>query len=361
MSNLLLEELVNVQSDYLSLLKELDKIPQDKISLDIIDSVNVFWYEKRNIVKLMCEYLFMGKDTYCFSAATIYDVDDKDQNSFFLLGEYHVFDDPIPSYLNTLTLDSDKVYLKKMKTIISNTIKDNIRIIEELKGDLIILPLRYLSGVLNQHQEKHDEMAEKLFCNFFTNITSIKEYKTKIVTAGDLVEHLNRDNSAFILLFDKDNPSEKWADRIQKFKEKNNHFDSKTLSNGEIFLIAVFSHLRQALALLDIEETFGVIPFIRSFIPLHYYSLLSSAVENNLKRESALNYVESKQWKTQISFFLYREFRKKEISYTLQELKQKAIEIDFENRIFADIECSVDEKEISTIIHVVNKLLDEIE
>lgn len=150
MNNPLLEELTTVQNDYLTLLKELDKIPQDEISLSVIDSVNLFWYESRNIVNLVFEYLFKGKDTYCFSAATIFDVDDKDQNSFFLLGDYHVFDDPIPSYLNNLTGISDNIFSKKMKSIISTTIKDNIRVIEECESNLIILPLRYSSVILNQ-------------------------------------------------------------------------------------------------------------------------------------------------------------------------------------------------------------------
>lgn len=361
MNNPLLEELSIVQNDYLSLLKELDKIPKDEILLSVIDLVNIFWYENRNIVNLVFEYLFKGKDTYCFSAATIFDVDDTDQNSFFLLGDYHVFDDPIPSYLNTLNRIPDDVYFEKMKTIISNTIKDNIRIIEEIKGDLIILPLRYSSVILNQHYEKQDEIAEKLFCNIFTDIENIEEYKSKVVTTEDLVEHLDNLNSASILLFDGDNPSETWEYRMQKYKDETDHIDMSTLSNGDIFFLAVFGNLRQALAIVDMASTFEVIPFIRSFIPLHYYVLLSSMLEYNLKPDSEFTQVKYSYWKTKVSYFLYREFRKREINVSLEELKQKAINIDFENKVFADLDGLVSEQEISTIISVVNKYLDEIE
>lgn len=361
MNNLLLEELNIVQSDYLSLLKGLDKIPQDEISLAMIDSVNIFWYKNRNIVNLVFEYLFKGKDAYCFSAATIFDVDDKDQNSFFLLGDYHVFDDPIPSYLNTLNGIPNKVYLEKMKTIISNTIKDNIRIIEEIKSDLIILPLRYSSVVLNQHYEKLDEIAETLFCSFFTEISNIEEYKSKVVTTEDLVEYLDKQNSALILLFEVDNPSETWEYRMQKYKEETNHFDMSTFSSGDIFFFAVYGNLRQALALIDMASTFEVIPFIRSFIPFHYYVLLSSILENNSKPELESTNVKYNCWKTKVSYFLYREFRKREISYSLKELKQKAINIDFETKVFDDLVSLESEQEISTIISVVNKYLDEIE
>lgn len=361
MNSPLLEELNIVQNDYLSLLKELDKIPQDEISLSMIDSVNLLWYENRNIVNLVLEYLFKGKDTYCFSAATIFDVDDKDQNSFFLLGDYHVFDDPIPSYLNTLIGISDKIYLKKMKAIISNTIKDNIRIIEEVNSDLIILPLRYSSVVLNQHYEKLDEIAEALFCHLFTDIANIEEYKSKVVSIEDLIEHLDNQNSPSILLFDGDNPSETWEYRMQKYKEETDHIDMSTLSSGDIFFLAVFGNLRQALALIDMASTFEVIPFIRSFIPLHYYVLLSSMLEYNLKPELESTQVKDSLWKTKVSYFLYREYIKRGIKYSLEELKQKAINIDFKIKVFADLDNSEGEQEISTIISVVNKFLDEIE
>lgn len=361
MNNPLLEELNIVQNDYLSLLKELDTIPKDEISLSVIDLVNVFWYENRNIVNLVFEYLFKGKDTYCFSAATIFDVDDTDQNSFFLLGDYHVFDDPIPSYLNTLNGIPDDVYFEKMKTIISSTIKDNIRIIKEVKSDLIILPLRYSSVVLNQHYGKLNEIAETLFCNFFTDIENIEEYKSKVVTTEALVEHLDKHNSASILLFEGDNPSETWEYRIQKYKEATDHFDLSTFSSGDIFLFAIFGNLRQALALIDMASTFEVIPFIRSFIPFHYYVLLSSILEYNLKPELEFTDVENSCWKTKVSYFLYREFRKRGINYSVEELKQKAVNIGFETKMFDDLDSSVSEQEISTILSVVNKYLDEIE
>lgn len=361
MNNPLLEELNIVQNDYPLLLKELDKIPQDEISLSVIDSVNVFWYENRNIVNLVFEYLFKGKNTYCFSAATIFDVDNTDQRSFFLLGDYHVFDDPIPSYLNTLIGVLDRVYLKKMKTIISNTIKDNIRVIEEIKSDLVILPLRYTSVVLNQHYEKLDETAETLFCNLFTDIENIEEYKSKIVTIEDLIEHLDNRNSASILLFDGDNPSETWECRIQKYKEETDHFDMSTFSCGDIFFFAVFGNLRQALAVIDMASNFEVIPFIRSYIPFQYYLLLSSVLEQNSKPELWFPQIKNSRWKSKVSYLLYREFRKRGINYSLEELKQKANDIEFENKLFEEVECQVDDQKIPTIIHVINKYLDEIE
>lgn len=359
MSNTLFEELNIVQNKYLSLLKEIGEVPTEDISLSMIDSVNVFWYENRNIVRLVFDYLFKARDTYCFSAATIFDVDDRGQDSFFLLGEYHVFDDPIPSYLNTVNGISDKIYLKKMKSIISDTIKDNIRILEEMGNHLFILPLRYSSVIVNRHAKELNEIAENLFCNLFTNISNIEEYRSKVVTTDDLVQHFDKHNSAFILLFEGDNPSESWENRIEKFKEENDYLDKKMLSNGDLFFMAVYGNLRQALALFDMADTFGVIPFIRSFIPLHYYILLVSTLESNLKSKSDITEVKNSLWKTKVSYFLYREFRKREFNYSLDELIQKARDIDFENKIFNDLDYPNDNQEISETIDIVNKFLDK--
>jgi hypothetical protein len=246
-----------------------------------------------------------------------------------------------------------------MKSIIYDTIKDNIRILEEMGNHLFILPLRYSSVIVNRHAKELNEIAEYLFCNLFTNISNIEEYRSKVVTTDDLVQHFDKHNSAFILLFEGDNPSESWENRIEKFKEENDYLDKKMLSNGDLFFMAVYGNLRQALALFDMADTFGVIPFIRSFIPLHYYILLVSTLESNLKSKSDITEVKNSLWKTKVSYLLYREFRKREFNYSLDELIQKARDIDFENEIFNDLDYPNDNQEISETIDIVNKFLDK--
>jgi hypothetical protein len=361
MNNPLFEALINIQDDYLSLLKELDKFPQEEISLAMIDSINVFWYENRNIVNLVFEYLFRDRDTYCLSAATIFEIDDREQYSFFLLGDYHIFDDPIPSYLSSLIGVKDQVYLNKMKGIVSKTIKDNIDILEEMKSDLVILPLRFTSAILNQHYKELDQFAETVFCSLFTGITNIEEYKKRVVTTGDLIEHLDNHNSMSIILFDGDDPTDTWESRMQNYIEEVDYVDMSSFSIGDLFFLAVFGNIRQAVALIDMVRNFEVIPFIRSFIPLHYYILLSSILEQNTKSETGLNHVEHSLWKTKVSYFLYQEFRRRNTNLSLGELIQRANNIDLETRLFDELYSTSDKEEISNIRMVVNKYLDEIE
>lgn len=358
MSDSLLEEIDAIQTDYLNLLKELEKIPKEELSLSMIDSINIFWFEKRNIVNLACEYLFKKKDTYCFTAATTFDIEANEQFSFFVLGDYHIFDDPLPEYLNTINIIPDKIFLNKMQLIISNTIKDNIKLIEEFKSNLYVLPLRHLSGVLSQNYNQLDEVAERLFCNFFTDIDDMNQYKKKIKTMEDVVQHLDSQSSSMILLFDGDNPLDDWISRLNNYKETNDNYDLKKFSDSEVFLLAVFSYLRQALAIIDMEERFNMIPFLRSYIPLHYYVLLSTSLEQNTMEYSLS--IESNFKKSQIAYFVYQEYSKRNLSYSISEIKLKSQAVDFEAELYNKIGILGDSYEIDTIIEIIRDLLDDL-
>lgn len=360
MNEAILEELKHVQVNYLLLLKELNERSKNDISGDVIDRVNVFWYKNRNIIKLAFEYLFKDKDTYSFSGATIFNVDDRDQNGFFLLGDYHIFDDPIPSYLNTLTTVSDDVYLSKIKEIVSNTIVDNIRIIEELSDYLIILPLRYISVVLNQHYKDLDDLATNLFCCFFKDINNLDDFKIKINSIEELVDHFEPDISSSLILYDDDNPNLTWDYRIKKYREENNNINTDSYSDRDLFFFGVFGYIRQAFALIDMTNTFGVIPFVRNFISLHYFLFVSSIINNNAELGKKIPHLQRICLKSEVSYFLFREYWKRHLKLPLHELVKKAKDVDIESKLFSNLKDSIDQQEILPLIKVINNCLDNI-
>lgn len=355
MSNCLEHELNNIQNEYLNILKQLNEVPVEELSLSTIDSINIFWFEKINIVKLAFEYLFKEKDTYCFSGASYFDFNAKYQYGFFLLGDYHVFDDPLPDYLSTITNVSDKMFLGKMKKIISQTITDNIKLIEESNSHLHVLPLRHLTVVLNQNYKQLNKLAEKLFCDFFLDIENLDEYRNKILTLEDIVQHLEPQNASMILLFDGDNPLEDWESRFNKYLVNNDNYDVAKLSESEIFFMTIYSYLRQALAIISMEETFSVIPFLRSFIPLHYYVLISSSFESILTENKFFS--KSNYKKTQLAYFVYQEYSRRDLNYSLSELKECST--DFENKLMNKLDVNNNSLEISKIIEETGGLLDD--
>jgi len=176
MNNPIINEIRQIQKDYLELLKNIANTSENVVSSNLADKLNIFWFKNKKIIKLAGHYLFKDEETYCFSAATIFDVDDPDQNSFFLLGKYHVFDDPLPSYINEvikITNFKNDLMAQSLNSRILNTIKDNIRIIEEYGDVFWILPLRFISQIENQNYFDLQEVAENLFCQFFVGISDI--------------------------------------------------------------------------------------------------------------------------------------------------------------------------------------------
>lgn len=358
-NNLLKEELDLIQEEYLGILKQLSELDDKDIPLHLVDAINIFWFEKRNIIKLICDYYFAEKDTYCITGAVHFDISEKDEYGFFMLGEYHIFDDPLPSYLRTASKAPDQVFLNNLCLVISETIKLNIKLIEESEGQLYILPLRHVSQIFNQDNNELNKLADHFTLHFFSDIKDVETYKEKISTIDDVVNHLEPNNSTKILLFDGDHPSVDWKIRFNTFLENYSSFDTSNYSEGEMFYMTLYGYIRQALAIMVMEETFKVIPFIRSFIPLHYYTLLTSLFEINNNDE--VDFYKFNYRKSQLVYFAYREYRMGNFDYSISLLKKKAKNINFEKRLLEKIEMESNLGEISEIIKEINNLLKELE
>ncbi|EAE0162259.1 hypothetical protein AF213_15475, partial [Listeria monocytogenes] len=116
------DELDKVQAEYLKLLQSITSRITTEELLELLDEVQLFWYQKRNVIHLSAQYLFRYSDAYFLTAATIFDIEDTNQNIFFLNGKYQIFDDPIPSYLKIISKKEAQdgaysSYLKKLSMI----------------------------------------------------------------------------------------------------------------------------------------------------------------------------------------------------------------------------------------------------
>lgn len=355
MQDILLEEVTQTQKEYLGLLKELDKSSEQSISPEMMDRINIFWYGKRNIVRLIFEYFFKEKEVHCFTAATDYDTEDYSQKSFFILGDCHVFDDPLPDYLKSINEIDDTVYLTKMNKVIKNTLKNNIKIIENLKQNLLVFPLRHLSKVLNLSSEELDRLSETIFLSLFKGIGSMEQYNKQIKKANDIAYYLSEKHPA-ILLFDGDNIEDKWEGRLQYSRiEYFDNINVTEMTDGEVFFLIVFGNIKQALQVIDMSSSFQVIPFIRSFIPFNYFILISQVIENNFK--DAFDFNQKEYWKTIISYYIHREFFINEYRCSIESLKNKTEVNDFRTIIYDSLR---EVKEIPEIIETIKKNLDEL-
>lgn len=353
MKDILLEEMEQIQKEYLRILKELDKIAVKDISPEMIDKINVFWYEKRNIVNLIFEYLFIEKEVHCFTAATDFDTEDYSQKSFFLLGDHHIFDDPLPDYLKSITVINDPVYLTKMNKVIKETVKNNITIIENLKQNLLVFPLRHLSEVLNLSSEEINQLSEKIFLSLFNGLESKEQYMQEIKTSNDISRFLD-ENHPKILLFYGDNLKDEWEVRLKNSrKEYSDNADVSKMTDGEVFYLIVFGNIRQAQSVISMSSSFQVIPFIRSFIPFNYFILISQTLENNFK--NAFDFNKNEYWKTIISYYIHREFFINEYKCTVESLKNKNEENRFGKIMYDSLR---EVRDIPEIIDMIKKYLN---
>ena len=176
-SNLLLNEIVKIQSEYLALLSNL--LPQLKCghSPEVLDEINLFWVRHMGAVQLYLKSAFGGENSYVFTASTFLDYEDAEHFPFLLLGEKHILDDPLGKYsemCNRMPAGQDA---ESLYTQIVQTAEDNIKIITNCRNYIFILPLRLLSQ--SQKYTSLFEIGEQVFLNLFVDIENLDNYFQK--------------------------------------------------------------------------------------------------------------------------------------------------------------------------------------
>ena len=199
-SNLLLNEIIKIQSEYLALLSSL--LPQLKCgqSPEALDEVNLFWVRHMSAVQLYLKSTFGGENSYVFTASTFLDYEDSEHFPFLLLGEKHVLDDPLGKYsemCNKMPAGQDAELLYR-QTI--QTAENNIKIISNCRNHIFILPLRLLS----QSKEYNSlfKIGEQVFLNLFVDIEDLNDYFRKCTSFDDILHYARKDIDELVLFTD---------------------------------------------------------------------------------------------------------------------------------------------------------------
>lgn len=105
-----------VQLEYKELLQGLKDIVHSNDFQYVMDEIGLFWYRKRNYVKLFLQYIPTGSNAYFLAGDTYLDIDYNEHYPFSTLGSIHIVDDPLAKFSKTIKNSiSDSVYnlLKK--------------------------------------------------------------------------------------------------------------------------------------------------------------------------------------------------------------------------------------------------------
>lgn len=329
-SNLLLNKIITIQEEYKELLAEL--LPKLKSSHfpQALDEINLFWIRHIDVVQLYLRAMFPGKDSYVFTAATYMDFEDKEHLPFLLMGEKHVLDDPLSKYseiCNKMPEGRDAEFLYEQ---IKVTAEDNLRVLETVGSNILILPLR----LLNQSSTDNSfvKVGEKVFTSLFDGIVSLNDYFEKCSNIEDVMRYARKDIGNLIMFSEYDDSSLSFEKRFEIALSETEYMIDTSKPNSYNFFMLVFGCIQQAIDVIASCVEYNCIPYIRYPVSMHYISLLSESMLD-------IEHIVILRYKMSLAFIVYRLCDKEQLAnVSLDEFLSKNQEYDFNGKLLSTLE-----------------------
>lgn len=293
-SNLLLNNIHLLQNEYRDILVSLLPKLNSEYAFDALDEIQLFWVRHIESVQLFLHYYFPGPDSYAFSASTYLDYDANEHIPFLLLGNQHIMDDPLNGYSGIVNAMRGRSFSKGLVEQISLTAADNVKIIDNCKGKILVLPLRLFNQT--HPNEGFFQIGEKVFSNMFEDIDSIREYFEKCYSIQDIESHSRDDISNLVYFGEYDDKSQPLGDRFRKALATSSSVVDLEQSDAYNFFILVYGSVQQAIDVIGSCIEYKCIPYVRYPVALHYISLLTENIQHtdfmkNLRFKMSVAYV----------------------------------------------------------------------
>ena len=352
-SNLLLKKILSIQIEYKELLTKLLPKLQASCVPEALDEINLFWLRYIDVAHLYLKSFFPSKDSYVFTAATYMDFEDSEHLPFLLMGEKHVLDDPLSKYseiCNKMPEGKDAEFLYKQIVL---TAEDNLKILENLNGAILILPLR----LINQ-SHVHNllfRVGEHVFTSLFDGIENIDSYFEKCNSIEDIVRHAHKDIGTWVMFSETEDQSLPFEKRFKAALSEAKYMVDESKPDSYNFFVLVFGCIQQAIDVIASCIEYGCIPYIRHPVSLHYISLLA---ENMLD----INHIVALRFKMSVAFVVYQLCDKEQLAKVdLKLFLEKKREYDFNKKLFCILaQRGIDEN--SFLKHTITQLvIDELQ
>ena len=325
-SNLLLNKIHLIQIEYKKLLVSLLPKFKSTYAPEALDEINLFWLRRIEVVKLYLKNWFPGKNSYVFTAATFMDFDDNEHLPFLLMGNKHILDDPLSKYSlirSKMSEGKDAEFLYKQ---ISVTAEDNLKVLENIHNEILILPLRLLNQ--SNDQKAFEKVGEQVFVSLFNNIYSLNEYFEKCNSIDDII-HFARDDIGRLVMFSEDD------DVMLDFKERfrialidTKYMVDPNRSDSYNFFMLVFGFIQQALDIIVSCMEYECIPYIRYPVSLHYISMMSQSILD-------IEHVVMLRFRMSVGFVVYKLCDKSNLaSVCLEDFLEKNKIYNFNDKLF---------------------------
>lgn len=319
-NNLLDEQIKDIQIQYLDLLKTMLPMLQNKKYVSMaLDSISLFWRRYKSVIDIYLRYIVKESKTVFYTAATYFDVDNGEQYPFVLMGDVHIFDDPLGKYCEIChqSEEAPKALCEK----VSICAKDNIDILEKCNGLIIALPLR-LMGAVNEEND-YFKLGEKFFLSFFDDIYDLNTYFECCNTMDEVIKYFKDEYKEVICLYEGDSETDDFENRIKRAVEVTKEIMGEGYSIGEYFFFSLFGPLQQALDILMVSMEYNILPLIIYLPALHNVLLLLPNFYND-------EYLEVKS-RLLVFNYLYRIFDQSEfMKERLSDFYKSVKVFDFE-------------------------------
>lgn len=313
------KRILEVETEYLTLLQSIEKTYTKQNLFSVLDSIRLFWFKNRKLVSLFLQTL-KDKEAFSYSGATHLDVNDKEYYGFLAVGKIHIMDDQLYKYADIILHGKDFPGVELIKQQIKITLEDNIRVLQDLKGIVLLLPVR----LFYENLEFIHKIAEKCFLDFFNNkYSSIQNYLEQCKTIEDIENNMSENILKALYICDNDNFNCSLRERI-KMVPTNLYNTDNIIVN---FFLSIQGFLISALEMLETMHDFGIIPIVRNKATLSYLYFL----EPNLNKD--FDYVNKIVLANEIFEIVNQNLELFE-TYTPSEINRKFFETNFYNDLY---------------------------
>lgn len=349
----LVSELHKLQREYKSILERVLIEIERGNSFAIIDEINVFWHRNMKLVNLALENLGLPFSGYLFTGAVILDIADYEHYPFVCLGDYHIWDDPIYTYLSILNKTDNPYFDLKIQKQIRNTIEDSIQILNSTSNEILILPVRLL---IAKNYDKICDMAMQAFLSLFGEEMSFENYKKSFSTIEDISKVLP-ENIKQSISFSNDDDEYDFIDKFNNFKENNVLPIDPDSSDSEIFWFVVYGYMSQALSIILMCLDYSLIPYIRFEVIYRYIIILSANFDSS---EEVQNMI----FKSSVAHLLYSCFKKEDYrDVSFDNFYNAVRENEFSKNVFTDLNnknISFQNPKVKDLVAIIQKNLEQL-
>jgi hypothetical protein len=328
-NDLLKVELRELQKKYKNVLLEAkDKIFKSNTAA-IIDEIGVFWQQNKKLVRFFLNNYIEPFSSYVFTAATVLDIEDYEHYPFVLLGQYHIWDDPIYKYVHIIGKTENPQFDDEMKKRVEETISDNLKLLDIAEDIIYILPVKYLS---EESMKLAYNAANQAFLSMFKDKFTLEEYRESFNSILEIKDALRPGIEENIFFLEDENISTDFETRFNDYKKVQPLPLPKEVGEAREFYFIMLSYLSQAFDILLMCAEYQVYPYIRFDVAIKYMALLSK----NFSIQTGLQDI---VYKGLVAHILHQIFNKERIrNMNFNEYCKTLQTANFEVLLFCNLE-----------------------